>query len=300
VIESRATRVLVAALGAGLGVLGCTTVEDPVVRQIGTAIPFLTDSDLRTQPVTSDPSQRTIQVARWNVTRADLELDGVVTDLTFGEECTFTDTALVTTRGTGACASGLVIGSGLATRPVTLALTLVMTVRRAEPLLLPPADDYDGDGVANAADNCALIDNPDQASSPGLDFGDACAVRVSFAGTMFLDSDRDGVADVFDNCTYVANPLQEDTQGVGGDGIPDGIGNACTEQVAIVRVGGNELIELSLGPEDLIQPQFRATFLTVDFRSNSALSCNWAANTCDLDPSAIDFCLQTTAIGSCG
>jgi len=299
VIESRATRVAVAAFGVGLGLLGCTTVEDPVVRQIGTAVPFLTDSDLRTQPVATDPTEWTIQVVEWTVARADFEIDGVVTDLTFGEECSFTDTALVTTRGMGACASGVVIGSGPATRPVTLALSLTMSVRRSEPLLLPPTGDYDGDGVANAGDNCVLIDNPDQTSSSGGEFGDACAVRDSFSSATFLDSDRDGVADVFDNCTYVANPLQADTQGVGGDGIPDGIGDACTEQVATVRVSGSEQIELSLGPEDLVQPQFRATFLTVDFESGSGLSCNWDAGVCDLDPSAIDFCAQTTAIGAC-
>jgi Thrombospondin type 3 repeat len=297
VIESPAARALAAALGLGIGLVGCTA-EDPVVRQIGTAVPFLTDSDLATQPVTSDPTARTIQVAEWVVARADFTIDGVTTDLTFGEPCTFTDTALVTSRGIDPCASGVVIASGLVARPATLELTLAMTVRRAEPLLLLPNDDHDGDGVVNATDNCVLIDNPDQRSSPGVDFGDACSVRNTISGAQFLDSDRDGIADLIDNCTHVANPEQEDT-GVGVGGIPDGIGDACTEQVAIVRVQGNPLIVLSLGPVAVLQEQFRATLLKVDFQSRSALTCDWPAAVCDLDPGAIEFCADSTALGGC-
>ena len=297
-IGSPAARALAAALGLGVGLIGCTA-EDPVVRQIGTAVPFLTDSDLATQAVTSDLTAHTIQVAEWVVARADFTIDGVTTDLTFGEPCTFTDTALVTSRGTNPCASGVVIASGLVERPATLELTLAMTVRRAEPLILLSIDDYDGDGVVNSADNCPLIANPDQRSSPGVDFGDACAVRNTISGALFQDSDRDGIADLVDNCPHVANPEQEDTEGVGAGGVPDGIGDACTEQVAIVRVAGNPLIVLSLGPEAVLQQQFRATFLKVDFRSGSALTCNWPAAVCDLDTSAIEFCADDTALGGC-
>lgn len=297
-IASRGAPFAAAVLGLGIGLLGCTA-EDPVNRQIGTAVPLLIDSDLATQPVTSDPTAHTIQVAVWTVARADFTIDGVTTDLTFGEECKFTDTPLVTTRSTGACGAGIVISSGLTPRPATLDLTLAMTVRRSEPLDLPPLGDYDGDGVSNAADNCVLIDNPDQRSSPGSEFGDACSVRNSISGAVFLDSDRDGIADLVDNCTYVPNPKQEDTQGVGADGIPDAIGDACPEQVAVVRVQGDPLIVLDLGPKALLQQQFKATFLKVDFRSNSALTCDWAAAECDLDPSQVEFCVDTTALGGC-
>lgn len=296
-IDRRAARLPILAFGVGLGLLGCT-VEDPVFRQIGTAVPFLTDSDLSTQPVTASPAEHTIQVVEWTIARADFTFDGVATDLTFGEECSFTDTAFVITRGQGACAQGVVIESGLGARPVTFELSLTMRVRRAEPLSLPPAADYDGDGVSNATDNCILIDNPDQTPGSG-DFGEACAVRDPFSGATFLDNDRDGIADVFDNCPQVANPEQEDTRGVGAGGIPDGIGDACVEQSATVRIGGSEQIELLLGPEDLVQAQFRTTFLTVDFESSIGLSCLWNAGVCDLDAGAVEFCLLGSSVGTC-
>jgi hypothetical protein len=57
--------------------------------------------------------------------------------------------------------------------------------------------DTDGDGVADACDDCPAVANPDQA-----------------------DTDGDGVGDACDNCPAVANPDQAD-----GDG--DGVGDAC-------------------------------------------------------------------------
>ena len=57
--------------------------------------------------------------------------------------------------------------------------------------------DTDGDGVADASDNCPSVANPDQA-----------------------DGDADGVGELCDNCPGVANPGQEDTDG-------DGAGDAC-------------------------------------------------------------------------
>jgi Thrombospondin type 3 repeat len=57
--------------------------------------------------------------------------------------------------------------------------------------------DTDGDGVADACDDCPAVANPDQA-----------------------DTDGDGVGDACDNCPAVANPDQADTDG-------DGVGDAC-------------------------------------------------------------------------
>ena len=57
--------------------------------------------------------------------------------------------------------------------------------------------DTDGDGVADASDNCPSVANPDQA-----------------------DGDADGVGELCDNCPGVANPGQEDTDG-------DDAGDAC-------------------------------------------------------------------------
>ena len=52
--------------------------------------------------------------------------------------------------------------------------------------------DSDGDGVADATDNCAITPNPDQADRDGDGIGDVCeAARIVF------DSKRDGNWDVY-------------------------------------------------------------------------------------------------------
>lgn len=40
--------------------------------------------------------------------------------------------------------------------------------------LNPPAPDADGDGIADASDNCPNVANPDQADTDGDGFGNAC------------------------------------------------------------------------------------------------------------------------------
>lgn len=284
----------IVALGLALG--GCT-VEDPVVSEIGTTQLLLVDADLATQTVTTDPGEHTFQVSEWVVERAVLTLDGVPIDLTFGGGCGFVDTAPSSSVGTGKCATGVVVDSGSAARPAALELTFTMRVRRAEPLDLAIGQDYDGDGVPNETDNCPIIDNPEQRDSTGEGFGDSCAVR-QLTGGVDRDSDRDRASDVTDNCPHIANSDQKDTTGIGTTGIPDGIGDACTEQIAEVRVAGAATIELALGPEELVQPLFRPTFLTVDLRSASSLDCDWDAATCELDPTQIRFCVLLSRFGA--
>jgi hypothetical protein len=74
---------------------------------------------------------------------------------------------------------------------------------------VPPAD-TDGDGVADADDNCPEVANSDQADTDGDEVGDACDP----------DSDGDGDLNEADNCPLDANPDQAD-----GDG--DGLGDVC-------------------------------------------------------------------------
>jgi hypothetical protein len=111
--------------------------------------------------------------------------------------------------------------------------------------LLSPSADQDGDGAADAADNCPFIANAAQADSDSDGLGDACDLNAdgdalpdlfdAFPGngTEWFDSDgdnagdngdgdndNDGVPDGEDNCASTANASQTDSDG-------DGAGDAC-------------------------------------------------------------------------
>lgn len=91
-----------------------------------------------------------------------------------------------------------------------------------EVLVLPPLQtqsnpqyrmaDVDGDGIADARDNCVEVSNRDQKDVNHNGRGDACD-----------DFDRDGVFNNKDNCPDNANRSQADTDG-------DGAGDACDEE----------------------------------------------------------------------
>ncbi len=74
----------------------------------------------------------------------------------------------------------------------------------------PVPVDTDGDGVADATDNCPLISNSGQENTDADSQGNACDT----------DDDNDSVADVTDNCPLNANADQADTDA-------DGVGNVC-------------------------------------------------------------------------
>ena len=95
------------------------------------------------------------------------------------------------------------------------------------------ADDSDGDGIANATDNCPNVFNPirpmdsdKQADADGDGVGDACDVCPRDANTSTCtvfdpnDSDGDGVPNATDNCPSKANADQMDSDS-------DGKGDAC-------------------------------------------------------------------------
>lgn len=65
-------------------------------------------------------------------------------------------------------------------------------------------DDTDGDGVADATDNCRDVANASQA-----------------------DEDGDGVGNACDNCPHVANPNQADVGETNAAQTADGVGDAC-------------------------------------------------------------------------
>ncbi|HYV19501.1 MAG TPA: thrombospondin type 3 repeat-containing protein [Verrucomicrobiae bacterium] len=107
--------------------------------------------------------------------------------------------------------------------------------------ILDLADDIDGDGVADAADNCPHSANADQADADGDGSGDACDDCPGLPNADQRDRDRDGLGDACDadrdgdgvpNATDVcpdtvvpARPDSEVLAGGGkdsdGDGIPD-------------------------------------------------------------------------------
>lgn len=104
--------------------------------------------------------------------------------------------------------------------------------------------DWDGDGIADARDNCPRAPNPDQLDNDADGWGDACDNAPFVSNADQMDRDGDGLGEVIDpdidgdgilngpdNCPSVVNPTQRDTSGNGigdacdpdddGDGIPD-------------------------------------------------------------------------------
>jgi cysteine-rich repeat protein len=108
---------------------------------------------------------------------------------------------------------------------------------------VPSATDSDGDGIANASDNCPTVFNPvrpmdggKQADHDGDGTGDACDLCPLDANTTTCksfdpnDADGDGVPDATDNCPTTANADQKDTDG-------DKKGDACDACPSVANAG---------------------------------------------------------------
>ncbi len=115
------------------------------------------------------------------------------------------------------------------------------------------ATDKDGDGAADATDNCPatfnpirLLDGAKQADTDGDGIGDACDVCPTDASQACArpvagDLDGDGAANGVDNCPEMANKDQADADQDGHGDACDSCADAnpgatpCTTQIAAVR-----------------------------------------------------------------
>jgi len=256
--------------------------------------------------VNTGPPEPTIQDVVWKLT-APAELTNTVTgvqnDLLFDEPCVYVQTTKSSYVPLGRCAAGIILGSsddaGAVEPPEKIPATFVLTVasmqvRRAKPLVLEQNEDYDADRVKNVTDNCPLLPNEDQADTNEDGIGDVCSVRT-VSGTFVADNDGDKVADASDNCVWYANPGQEDTMGIAEEyGVPDGIGDACVEQVAFVQgtipTFDFSNLEVSLATGGL-------ALLTVDFDGSVTLTdLDWKEQTFDLVTDGVRACATPSTL----
>ncbi|HQK17807.1 MAG TPA: thrombospondin type 3 repeat-containing protein, partial [Polyangiaceae bacterium] len=131
---------------------------------------------------------------------------------------------------------------------------------------IPTADDQDGDGIPDSADNCPTVFNPirsldgnKQGDFDGDGIGDECDVCPFDANNSACeynwaanDVDCDGIKNGSDNCPYVANAGQEDQDG-------DGKGDACDKCPTVPNPGAQKCPAGTTSIE-----QARKTFSTGD------------------------------------
>lgn len=87
------------------------------------------------------------------------------------------------------------------------------------------AEDFDGDTILNADDNCPLVSNKSQADQDEDRIGDPCDNAVEVKNFSQLDVDLDGVADLIDNCKLLPNPDQKNRD-------KDDFGDVCDNAYA--------------------------------------------------------------------
>jgi hypothetical protein len=124
-------------------------------------------------------------------------------------------------------------------------------------------DDLDGDGVANAQDNCPIRTNTDQ-----------------------HDEDGDAVGDACDNCPTVANANQADTTEAAMNGqFPDGVGNACDLRPGLA---GDEIARLYTFSATMQASSFTGSGWTIDADAASSTGdAQWQSRTGELGDGAI-------------
>ncbi len=106
-----------------------------------------------------------------------------------------------------------------------------------------PPSDLDGDGIANAADNCPNVANPTQANEDGDVFGDRCDPCPPSADN--TDTDGDGVGDDCD-----PNPTDGGDQIVVFEGFADGLPTGWISQGEWTADDGDAVV--ASGPDAVV------------------------------------------------
>ena len=168
-------RTLAALLLLGVLAPACTE-PDKLFEPIGTSRVLFVDPGLRVQRI-KDP-EPPIQYAAWQILNAFYRPGNENYDLAIeNDPCSSVDRAtLLFPETQGKCEAGVVIAATDEASPLKLDVKFTMVVHRAKPVDLPPAGDYDGDGLPNATDPCPLLrtargDQPDYSI-------DSCSVIV--------------------------------------------------------------------------------------------------------------------------
>src|SRR5262245_46430432 len=112
-------------------------------------------------------------------------------------------------------------------------------------------NDLDGDGVANAIDNCPTVGNASQYNEDGDSFGDACDKCPPVADNAQPDADADGVSDACDPRPTMGGDAIALFEGFGA-GVPPawfktGTWTAASGSISINTIGGRGSITVA-GP----------------------------------------------------
>ena len=81
-------------------------------------------------------------------------------------------------------------------------------------------EDFDGDGLSQANDNCPYVSNPSQWDTDKDKIGNKCDNAPKVKNYNQSDIDRDGIGDLADNCKLAPNPDQSNVD-------KDEYGDAC-------------------------------------------------------------------------
>lgn len=165
----------------------------------------------------------------------------------------------------------------------------------AGPVGLAPTDDFDQDGMSNAADGCPRLPLPDGLTNCTAETAaEACgADRPCVEGVCgHVDSDADGIGNLCDTCPEVPNPDQ-----LSGEDDQDGdfIGSACESAAADTRKNAPPLNFVQVSVSGLC-----CTTELLEVDAASAAGTNYEVGDlvrlqdCDLED--LDACKQLTRL----